>query len=77
MCPEARELTAKINYWDYIKIKSFCKAKETVKTKRQRTEWKKMFTNDISDEGLVSKIYKELIQLNSKQKQKQTKKLPT
>ena len=51
-----------------LKIKSFCTAKETVnKTKRQPTEWEKIFANDISDKGLVSKIYKELIKLNSKE----------
>ena len=48
--------------------KKFCTAKDTVnKTKRQPTEWEKIFANDISDKGLVSKIYKELIQLNSKE----------
>ena len=66
MSPEARETKAKINYWDYIKIKSFCTAKETInKTKRQPTEWEKIFANDISNKGPVSKIYKELIQLNT------------
>ena len=66
MAPEARETKAKMNYWDLIKIKSFCKAKETnSKTKRQPTEWEKVFANDISDKGLVSKIYKELIKLNT------------
>ena len=60
--PKATEARAKMNYWDFIKIKSFCTAKETVnKTKRQLTEWEKIFANDISDKGLVSKIYKELI----------------
>ena len=64
--PEAREAKAKMNYWDLIKIKSFCTAKETIsKTKRQPAEWEKIFANDISDKGLVSKIYKELIQLNT------------
>ena len=64
--PEARETKAKMNYWDLIKIKSFCTAKETIsKTKRQPTEWEKIFANDISDKGLVSKIYKELIKLNT------------
>ena len=57
--PKARELKAKMNSWDLIKIKSFCTAKETInKTKKQPTEWEKMFANDISDKGLVSKIYK-------------------
>ena len=63
---EARETKAKMNYWDLIKIKSFCTGKETIsKTKRQLTEWEKIFANDISDKGLVSKIYKELIKLNT------------
>ena len=57
-----------MNYWDFIKIRSFCTAKGAVnKTKRQPTEWEKIFANDISDKGLVSKIYKELIKLNSKE----------
>ena len=56
--PKARQLKAKRNYWDLMKIKSFCTAKETInKTKRQLTEWEKIFANDISDKGLVSKIY--------------------
>ena len=47
------------------KTKNFCTAKETInKTKRQPAEWEKIFANDISDKGLVSKIYKELIKLN-------------
>ena len=59
---KARETKAKMNYWDFIKIKSFCTAKETVnKTKREPKEWEKIFANDLSDKGLVSKIYKELI----------------
>ena len=65
---KARETEAKMNYWDFIKTRSFCTAKETVnKTKRQPTEWEKTFANDLSDKGLVSEIYKELIQLNSKE----------
>ena len=48
-----------MNYWNFIKIKSFCTAKETVnKTKSQLAEWAKIFSSDISDKGLVSKIYK-------------------
>ena len=66
MSPEARETKANMNYWDFIKIKSFCTTKETIrKTKRQPTEWEKIFAKDISDKGLVSKIYKELIKLNT------------
>ena len=64
---KARETKAKMNYWDFIKIKSFCTAKETVnKSKRQPTEWGKIFANDLSDKGLVSKIYKELTKLYNK-----------
>ena len=67
---KARETKAKMNYWDFIKIKSFCTAKETVnKTKRQPTEWEEIFVNNISDKGLVSKIYKELIKLNTQKTQ--------
>jgi len=66
MSPEARETKAKINYWDYTKIKSFCTAKETTnKAKRQPIEWEKIFANDITDKGLVSKLYKEFTQLNT------------
>ena len=66
MSPEARETKAKMNDWDSIKIKSFCTAKETInKTKRQHTKWENIFANDISDKGLVPKIYKELIKLNT------------
>ena len=66
MSPEARETKAKMNYWDLLKIESFCTAKETIsKTKRQPTEWEKIFASDISDKGLISKIYKELTKLNT------------
>ena len=62
------ENKAKMNYWDLIRTKNFCAAKETVnKTKRQPTEWEKIFANDRPDKGLVSKIYKELMKLNSKE----------
>ena len=60
--PKARETKTKINYWDFIKIKSSCTAKETIdKSKRQLPEWEKIFANDLSNKWLVSKIYKELI----------------
>ena len=48
-----------------MKLKSFCKAKETTnKMKRQPSEWEKIFANESTDKGLISKIYKELMQLN-------------
>ena len=75
MSPEAREIKVKINYWDYIKIKSFCTLKETVnKTQRQPMEWEKIFANDLSDKGLASKICKELIKLNTQKTNNPVKK---
>ena len=65
MSPQASVRTAKINKWDYIKLKSFCTVKETInKMKRQLTEWEKILANDVSGKELISKIYKELRQLN-------------
>ena len=56
--PKAKEIRAKIKKWDLIKLKSFCTVKETVnKTKGQSTEWEKIFANDATDKGLMSKIY--------------------
>ena len=64
-----------MNYWDFIKIRSFCTSKETVnKTKRQLTEWEKIFANDIADKALVSKIYKDCIKLNSQKTNNPVKK---
>ena len=52
------EIKAKINKQNLIKLESFCTAKKTInKTKRQPTEWKKIFVNDVTDKGLLSKIY--------------------
>ena len=57
--------TKKVNQWDLIKLKSFCTAKETIsKVKRQPSEWEKIMANETIDKGLISKIYKQLIQLN-------------
>ena len=73
--PKTNERKAKMNFWDFIKIKSFCTPKETVnKTKRQPTEWEKTFANGISDKGLVSKIYKKLIKLNTQKTNNPVKK---
>ena len=63
--PREMEIKAKINKWDLMKLKSFCVAKETVnKVKRQPSEWEKIFANEATDKGLISKIYKQLMQLN-------------
>ncbi|KAL6055393.1 hypothetical protein STEG23_016973 [Scotinomys teguina] len=57
----AQTLSVTINPWDYMKLRSFCRAKDTTtKTKCQSTEWEKFFANPTSDRGLISRIYKEL-----------------
>jgi hypothetical protein len=57
----AYALRSRIDKWDFIKLQSFCKAKDTInRTKRQPTDWKKIFTNPASNRGLISNIYKEL-----------------
>ena len=61
------EIKAKINKWDLIKLKSFCTTKETIsKVKRQPLEWDKIIPNEATDKELISKIYKQLLQLNSR-----------
>ena len=61
------EIKTNINKWDLMKLKSFCTAKETInKTKRQPSEWEKIFANEATDKGLISNIYKQLMQLNIK-----------
>lgn len=62
MTSKAQTTKAKIDKWDYIKLKTFCTAKETSnRVKRQPTEYNKIFANHISDKGLISKIYKKCI----------------
>ena len=59
--PKVRDIKERINKWDLIKIKSFCKAKEnSTKLQRETTVWENIFANDTSDKGFFSKIYKEL-----------------
>ena len=61
------EIKTKINKWDLIKLKSFCTAKETMsKVKRQPSEWENIIANETNDKGLISKIYKQFIQLNAR-----------
>ena len=65
--PREMEIKTKINKWDLMKLKSFCTAKETInKMKRLLSEWEKIFANEATDKGLISKIYKQLMQLNIK-----------
>ena len=59
------EIKTKVSKWDQIKLKNFCTAKETIsKVKGQPSEWEKIMTNETTDKGLISKIYKQLIQLS-------------
>ena len=61
------EIKAKINKWDLIKIKSFCTTKEPIsKVKIQPSEWEKIIANEATDKELISKMYKQLLQLNSR-----------
>ena len=65
--PRVMEINTKINKWDLMKLNRFCTAKETTnKTRRQPSEWKKIFTSESTEKGLISKIYKQLMQLNIK-----------
>ena len=65
--PRVMKIKTKVNKRDLIKLKSFCTAKETTsKVKRQPSEWEKIIANQTTDKGLISKIYKKLIQLNTR-----------
>ena len=60
-------MKTKVTKWDLIKLKSFFTAKETIsQVKRQPLEWEKIITNETTDKGLISKICKQLIQLNTR-----------
>ena len=66
---KARAAKAKLDKWDYIKLESFYTEKKIInKVKRQSAAWEKVLVNHISHKGLISKIYKEVLQLNSKEK---------
>ena len=68
------EIKTKVKKWDLIKLKSFCIAKETIsKVKRQPSEWEKIIANETTDKGLISKIYKQLIQLIPEKQTTQSK----
>ena len=65
--PRVMKIKTNINKWGLIKLKSFCTAKETInKRKRQPSEWEKIFANETMNKGLISKIYKQLMELNIK-----------
>ena len=61
------KIKTKINKWGLIKLKSFCTTKETIsQVKRQTSEWEKIIVNEATDKELISKIYKQFLQLNSR-----------
>ena len=65
--PRVMEIKTKVNKWDLVKLKSFSTAKESIsKVKRQPPEWEKIIANETTNKGLISKIYKQLIQLNAR-----------
>ena len=73
--PRAKEIKEQINKLDYIQLKSFCMAKKTImKMKRELTLWESIFANDTLGKGLISKIYKKLIQLNARKMNNPVKK---
>ena len=65
--PRVMEIKTKINKWDQIKLKSFCTARKTINNvKRRPSEWEKILANETTDKGLISKIYKQHIQPNTR-----------
>ena len=65
--PKVMDIKTKINKWDLIKLKSFCTTKEIIsKVRRQPSEWEEIMVNKTTDKGLISKIYKQVIQLNTR-----------
>ena len=72
--PREMEINTKVNKWYLMKVKSFCTVKETInKMKRQPSEWEKIFANEETDKGLISKTYRQLKLLNIKKKTIQSK----
>ena len=70
------EIKTKRNKWGLIKLKIFCKAKEAInKVKRQPSEWEKIIPNETTDKGLISKIHKQFMQLNTRKTNNPIKKL--
>ena len=73
--PGVLEIRTNINKCGLIKLKSFCRAKETVnKIKRQSSEWEKIVASETIDKGLIFRIYKQLIQLNIRKTNRPIKK---
>ena len=69
------EIKTKVNKWDLLKLKRFCTAKETLsKVKRQHSKWEEIIANDTTDKALISKINKQLMQLNARKTNNSIKK---
>ena len=65
--PRVTEIKTKVNKWDLIKLKRFCTAKEIIsKMQKQPSESEKILANETTDKGLISKIYKQLLQLDTR-----------
>ena len=66
--PHCRQMLYRLSHqWSLIKLKTFCTMKETInKVKRQHSESEKIIANETTDKELISKIYKQLLQLNSR-----------
>lgn len=74
MTPQHKQPKEKMDKLDFIKIKHFYMLKETIKKgKRKHTKWENISASHLSDNGLVFKIYKELLQLNIKKLNKPSK----
>jgi hypothetical protein len=74
----AYALRSRIDKWDLIKLKSFCKVRGTVnRAKRHSIGWEKIFTNSTSNRGLISKVYEELKNLDSREPNNPNKKWGT
>ena len=74
MPPKVMEIKTKVNKWDLTKFKNFCTAKEIVsKVKRQPSDWEKIIASETTDKGLISKTYKQFIQLNARKQTTQSK----
>ena len=70
------EIKTKISKWNLIKLKGFCIPKETIiEMKRQYSKWEKRIANEATDKELISKIYKQLMQLNIKKNKQPNQKL--
>ena len=65
--PKVMEIKTKINKWDLIKFKCFCTTKEIIsKVRRQPSEWEKIIANETTDKELISRIYKQFMQFNTR-----------